>query len=545
MSMSPAEAKAAALAAMKGVPVPRLFTEPLRELTPETSLGFDVAEFAERVLLMPLMPWQKEFLVRALELVDEVDTFGRRTQRLRFRTVILTVARQNGKTAVMIVLALYYMMVLAPGELVLGTAQNLDTSGDTWKDAVALLQREAGEDASAAEAEHLERLADMIAPDGIFKQRGGQRLHLKNGSTWAVAPAKRTGGRSKSAKLVMLDELREHLSFDAWEAISNTTVAKAGALVLGVSNAGDVRSVVLKKQRDRALEKRRDPATTIAIFEWSAPGEKDPEGVPPAELDDEAAWLLANPACNWGYSDMTLETLRAAREGATDAGWQTENLCQWVTVMDGGPWADGVWKGLEDKGSKLHPDSPLVLAVDTSLDRTMTHVAVAGYAAELDEDGKVLGMSDRVHVEVIRDGVGNAWAAGWVDKRFEKIAPSHVVVQGPKGAPAVDIGEALEERGIPVSWAQGAHVTGSAVKFYDAVRDGMIVHIGQPGLDMAAQTAQLRYAGDGVFMWDRRKSALDVAPLVAVSMAYFFLVEDPDAGRRSAYEDDDAGLMVV
>ena len=169
------------------------------------------------------------------------------------------------------------------------------------------------------------------------------------------------------------------------------------------------------------------------------------------------------------------------------------------------------------------------------------------HAAEVavdEETGRVI-MSDRVHVEVIRDGVGNAWAAGWVDKRFEKIAPSHVVVQGPKGAPAVDIGEALEERGIPVSWAQGAHVTGSAVKFYDAVRDGMIVHIGQPGLDMAAQTAQLRYAGDGVFMWDRRKSALDVAPLVAVSMAYFFLVEDPDAGRRSAYEDDDAGLMVV
>lgn len=529
------------LNAAKGVVKPRLFTVPLRELTPETSLGFDVAEFAERVLLHPLMPWQVEFLVRALELVDELDAFGQVTgQHLRFRTVLLTVARQNGKTAVMIVLALYYMLVLAPGELVLGTAQNLETSGDTWKDAVNLLLREPDEDTDEATAEHLERLADMIAPDGIFKQRGGQRLTLKNGSMWSVAPARRTGGRSKSAKLVMLDELREHLSFDAWEAISNTTVAKAGALVLGVSNAGDVRSVVLKKQRDRALEKREDPATTIAIFEWSAPGKNDPDGEPEAGLDDVSAWLRANPACGWGYSDMTVETLRAAREGATDAGWQTENLCQWVTVMDGGPWADGVWSGLKDPDSQLHPDSPLVLAADTSIDRTRTYVAVAGYATE--PDGS---MSDRVHVEVMKERAGNAWAARWIDRRFDRIGPAHVVVQGPKGAPAVDVGEELEALGVPVSWAQGAHVTGSAVKFYDAVRDGMIVHMGQPGLDMAAQTAQLRYAGDGVFMWDRRKSVLDVAPLVAVSMAFYFLTENPEAGRRSAYEDEDSGLMVV
>jgi hypothetical protein len=528
--------------AVRGVVTPRLFTVPLRELTPETSLGFDVAEFAERVLLYPLMPWQKEFLIRALELVDVTDSFGQVVdRRLRFRTVLLTVARQNGKTSVMIVLALYYMMVLAPGELVIGTAQNLDTSGDTWADAVKLLQRDPEEAPDDATAEHWDMLANLIAPDGVFKQRGGQALTLTNGSVWKVAPARRTGGRSKSAKLVMLDELREHLSFDAWEAISNTTLAKAGALVLGVSNAGDVRSVVLKKQRDSALAKRTDPETSLAIFEWSAPGKNDVDGEPEAKLDDVNAWLRANPACGWGFSDMTVETLRAAREGATDSGWQTENLCQWVTVMEGGPWKDGVWKSREDQESKIHPSSPVVVACDTSLDRSMSYWAIAGFAIN-PRDGS---MSERVHVEVMKERAGNAWAAGWMNERFDKLGPAHVVLQGPKGAPAVDVGEALEELGVPVSWAQGAHVTGSAVKFYDAVRDGRIVHRGQPGLDMAAQTAQLRYAGDGVFMWDRRKSALDVAPLVAVSMAYFFLTEDPDAGRRSAYEDEDAGLIIV
>lgn len=500
-----------------GVPTPRLSTRPLRELTRETTLGFDVAEFAEHVLNLPLLPWQVEFLVRALELVDELDAFGRVVrQRLRFRTVLLLVGRQNGKSTVMIVLALYFMLVYAPGALVLGTAQNLETSEGTWKDALQLL-------------ENVPALAAMIPKErGIVRQRGSQTLELLNGSAWKVASATRRGGRGKSARLVMLDELREHLNTEAWAAIANTTVAKADALVLGVSNAGDARSVVLAEQRRKALEKVDDPAATIGIFEWSA--EDD------AALDDPAGILQANPACGYPNTGMTWETLKAARENSTDNDWRTENLCQWVTVMESGPWAEGVWVGLTDPASRIRQDSPLVVAVDVAIDRTMAYVAVAGWSAT--EPG-------RVHVEVIAARQGNAWVGPWLDERFEQLAPAAVVLQGPKGSPSSDLGPVLESLGIPVTWAQGADVTGSAVKFYDAVRDGLVVHLGQPVLDMAAGTASIRPAGDGVFMWDRRRSPVDVAPLVAVSMAWFFLVNEPEPPRRSAYEADDGGLVVV
>ena len=47
---------------LQGKTEPRLWTRPLRELTPETSLGFECIEFSEKILGRPLHPWQKWFL---------------------------------------------------------------------------------------------------------------------------------------------------------------------------------------------------------------------------------------------------------------------------------------------------------------------------------------------------------------------------------------------------------------------------------------------------------------------------------------------------
>ena len=79
-----------------GSEVPRIWTRPLRELTPKTSLGYSVIEFAEKFLFIELFPWQKWLLIHALEL--------RPNGRLRFRNIIVLVARQNGKSTLSIVL---------------------------------------------------------------------------------------------------------------------------------------------------------------------------------------------------------------------------------------------------------------------------------------------------------------------------------------------------------------------------------------------------------------------------------------------------------
>ena len=88
-----------------GSEVPRIFTPPLRELTPDTTLGYEVIEFAENVLNINLHPWQKWLVIHALEVIDDPDDGW----RLRFKNVQVLVARQNGKTTLSCVIALYFL----------------------------------------------------------------------------------------------------------------------------------------------------------------------------------------------------------------------------------------------------------------------------------------------------------------------------------------------------------------------------------------------------------------------------------------------------
>jgi hypothetical protein len=64
---------------LKGRTEPRLFTPPLRELTPETSFGFDVIEFAEDIG-WPLDPWQQWAVIHMGELKEDgTPRFGLRS----------------------------------------------------------------------------------------------------------------------------------------------------------------------------------------------------------------------------------------------------------------------------------------------------------------------------------------------------------------------------------------------------------------------------------------------------------------------------------
>lgn len=118
-----------------GCEAPRIFTPPLRDLTPETTLGFEVIDFAEEVLHVELLPWQKWLVIHALEIIDDpVDGW-----RLRFRTVVVEVARQNGKTTLSKVISLYFMYQLEVA-LILGTAQDVSNAEDVWQQVVEMAQ---------------------------------------------------------------------------------------------------------------------------------------------------------------------------------------------------------------------------------------------------------------------------------------------------------------------------------------------------------------------------------------------------------------------
>lgn len=302
-----------------GCEVARIFTPPERELTPETSHGFRCIAFAEQMLGLTLDPWQRWFLIHALELNPD-GTY-------RFRVVLLLVARQNGKTTVGQALTLWALFT-GRAQLAVGTAQDLDIARRSWLAAVKLAR------ASAADPE----LADQIA--AVRQANGQEALVLRSGAEFVIKATTEDAGRGlQGVDLLLLDELRTHRDTRAWSALSKTTLARPNALTVCMSNAGDDQSVVLNSLREAAVS-GRDPS--VGLFEYSAP-----EG---CDLDDPAGWAAANPSL--GHGRTSLAAIRNAMALDPPAVFRTEVLCQRVEQLRGAVDALA-WAGCGDPAGTL------------------------------------------------------------------------------------------------------------------------------------------------------------------------------------------------
>lgn len=470
-------------------------------------------------------------LIHALEL--------RADGGFRYRTVVVLVARQQGKSMLSVVLSLFFMFVLAR-ELVIGTAQDLDVAEEIWQEAVDVVE----------ETEELDALKKRVV-----KVNGKKALELATGERYKVKAANRRAGRGLSGELILLDELREHQTFDAWGAITKTTIARPDAQVWALSNAGDATSVVLRFLRKKAHAELGDPdginaegtladevageeledelaeeleedENTLGIFEWSAP--------PGAATTDRDAWAQANPAL--GYGLVTERSLAAAHD--TDPEWvfRTEVMCQWSDGTLEGPFPPGTWEAGVDAESGVAEGEPVKFCLDTNVDRTRSYIAVAGRR----EDGIP-------HVELVAARAGTDWVFDWFTERVEKYGGSMEVAVQRTGAPASSLIEGLEAiDGLTVIEWGGSELGNGTGAFYDAValpEAAGVRHLPQPLVDVAAAVAAVKYLGDGALVFDRMKSPADIAPLVALAGAYWALTRPQVEEFRSAYEDGELEVV--
>ncbi|MEV0899255.1 terminase, partial [Actinoplanes sp. NPDC049802] len=153
--------------------------------------------FAATVLEEPLDPWQQWIVIHIGELLPD--------GRPRFRQVLMIVARQNGKTHLCKVLALYWLFVERI-RLVLGTSTKLDYAAESWHAAVDT-------------AMGIPALAKRIPKrGGVLKGKGAEQLKTSERCRYRIGTADRTGGRSLPVERLICDELREHHTWDAYNA---------------------------------------------------------------------------------------------------------------------------------------------------------------------------------------------------------------------------------------------------------------------------------------------------------------------------------------
>lgn len=482
---------------MMGKTEPRLWTPPLRELTPETSLGFACIDYATEVLRKKLYPWQKWALVHMMEIIGDLNG----EWRFRFRTVLILISRQNGKTVLSEVIASFFLNVLCV-DSVFGTSLSLDKAEEVWE---AVVQDQESIPELSAELQR------------VGRTNGSKKLVLTGLRQYKVGAPTRRAGRGDSNDLVLLDEVREQRDWETWSASVASTNAKPNGMVVCFSNAGDPDSVVLRQLRETAIAdidgtaETNDyggdvDATTLGLFEWSAE-----DG---AATDDIEALAQANPAMGYGY--LTERALMSNRKTFPEAKFRSECMCQQVESILPAPFPDGSWAAGLDTSSYIAPESELFYGLDLSADRKQTSIAVCGMRT----DGNY-------HIEVVARRTGTAWVEDWFRTRAYK-TPMNLSFQS-RGAPVSGLAEQIcTLKGINRIPIEGSELTAGWGRFYDAViangdesRGGVrVYHLQQPVLDLPAKTMQLRNIGGGIELPDRTKSPDDIAPLFACFCAF-------------------------
>jgi hypothetical protein len=310
-------------------------------LAPPLPLRHDakaLGDLAEK-LGQPLWPWQ------ALVMRYLTATAG---ERWLYPEVAVVVARQNGKTSLLVPLIVARML---EGHRVMHTAQNRSLPIATHEQLASLL------------SEHFPRL--IARPRGITFGSGKEGIRLTTGGNYRIVAPTRGGARGQPNDLVVIDEVREFEDTELTDAALPTVIASKKPQVVYLSNAGYAQSVVLNALRARAGS---DPS--LAYLEWSAAAERAP--------DDVAGWIEANPSI--GHNPHLMENLerqyRAHLLGGTMQSWETENLCRWTVAKTERLVTPEEWSGQVFESVRQSPSRPAMgIKMDPSGERVAAVIA--------------------------------------------------------------------------------------------------------------------------------------------------------------------------
>ena len=176
--------------------------------------------------------------------------------------------------------------------------------------------------------EQVALILEQYFPERLPRKRavsyavGHEEIKVTGGGSYRIVSPTRGGVRGPPNDLVLVDELREMVSFDFIGAAKPTLTACKTPQMVYLSNAGTDDSAVLNALKDRAAD---DPS--LAYLEWSA--------APDRAADDVKGWAEANPSL--GYVPAIMDTLRdeyrTAKLEGTLGIFETEHLCRWVHTV--------------------------------------------------------------------------------------------------------------------------------------------------------------------------------------------------------------------
>jgi hypothetical protein len=273
--------------------------------------------------------------------------------------------------------------------------------------------------------------------------------------------------------------------------------------------------VVFARVRERALDGDHD---RLAYFEWSLDAES-PEAVSDETARDPEAWAATNPALG---VRITEEYLKVERAELDHRAFAVERLGvgDWPDTQTGdtGIITQEQWRAIEGEGVIA---GEVCFAFDVSPDRTCS-IAVCGRNGQ-----------DVRQVEIIEHRQGTHWAVDRLNELEQEHSPALIVCD--EYGPAGSLMPALADAGVKVKGMNSTEHAQACGMFLDAVRQEEVQHLGSVELRNAVHGAAVRPLGDS-WAWSRKKSSLDISPLVAATLAHWAAATTDTGGTWTFYK---------
>jgi phage terminase large subunit-like protein len=339
---------------------PTAYTKPLSDSF--TTDGDKLINISQALWTLPeknneplvLTDWQKWLIRHVLERYPDDYPEPSKAGRLRYKQVVISMPRKNGKSLLGALFALYGMLLHEPAPEVVSVAASADQAKIVYR---RLLQQ-------LSSSELLKTL--------FSKSTEHRGLWTADGlGVYKVVPAKAATAQGLHPSLVVFDELHV-ANEDMWTAMALGSATRPDGIIIGITTAGDDTSHLLKnlyERGDKAIDLHED-FERFGFFCWEAP-----HG---CELDDEVAVRRSNP--NLASGILSWESVKNELSTMPEPDARRYRLNQFVSSMNS--WLPaGSWQALPE-GNVINPK---VFAIDRTAG--WDHASIV--SAELRPDGIV------------------------------------------------------------------------------------------------------------------------------------------------------------
>lgn len=249
------------------------------------------------------------------------------------RQALVSIARANGKTGLAAMVALAVMFLVEDSPEILVVASDQRQSNITLRVARRMV----------------ELSPELMARTHIYQDK---LVTPQNNGLLLPLPADPAALHGWDPTLLIVDELHV-VTEDTWEAVTSMVGKRPRSLTLAISTPSTSQESVMWRLVEHG---RRGDDPAFWLREFAAP-----EG---CDIDDVAAWRIANPAMTCDRPFLAEDGMAAARRTLREPVFRQLRLGQWVGQVDRWlPW--GVWEPLAAP-RKLKRTEKVVLAFDGS-----------------------------------------------------------------------------------------------------------------------------------------------------------------------------------